>query len=196
MVGKESFNYDQSKANAEKLIIEACGKGLNAVILNPSSVVGPNDYVPSLVGQLILQIAKGNMPFLIKGGYHWVDVRDVADAAINAIDRGRIGERYLLTSQYRSLRDISQLICKPEKRKIPMFIPYFLAWLGLPFINLYSLVTGKKALYTSESPSIVSHSPNQVNNIKAINELGFKPRPVEETFSDSLQWFKNNGYLK
>jgi len=196
LVGTEAFNYDQSKANAENLIIEACKDGLNAIILNPSSVVGPFDFVPSLVGEMIIKMASGKLPFLIKGGYHWVDVRDVVDAAINAMEKGRIGERYLLTSQYRSLLEIAGIVSKKLNRKEPIIIQDFLAWAGLPFIKILSKITGNKALYTKESLSIVGHSPKLVDNQKAIKELDFKPRPIEETFTDSLNWFINNGYLK
>ena len=194
--GLDAFNYDQSKANAEKLILEAHKKGLDVIILNPASVVGPFDFVPSLVGQMIIKIATGKLPFLIKGGYQWVDVRDIVNAAIHAIDKGRSGERYLLASQWRSLTEIAAIICSQLKRKTPGKVPDFLAWTGLPFISLYSKITGSNPLYTKESLHIVSHSPKIVNNQKAINELGFKPRPVEETFIDSLQWFITNGYIQ
>ncbi len=196
LVGTEAFNYDQSKANSELLVIDGCKRGLNAIILNPSGVIGPFDYIPSLMGQMIIEIAEGKMPFLIKGGYHWADVRDVVDAAINAMELGRNGERYLLTNQWKSLVGIASLICTQVKRKEPTIIPNFLAWAGLPFINIYSKITGTEALYTKESLTIVAHSPKMVNNQKAISELNFKPRPIEETFTDSLSWFLNNGYLK
>lgn len=196
LVGPEGFNYDQSKANSETLIINACHNGLNAIVLNPSGVIGPYDYMPSLMGKMIMKIALGKMPFLIKGGYHWVDVRDVVNAAINAMELGRIGERYLLTSQWMSLSEIARLICTQVSRMEPFIIPDFLAWTGLPFIQFYSKISGTEALYTNESLSIVGHSPKMVNNQKAINELQFKPRPMEETFNDSLNWFIKNGYLK
>ena len=195
LAGDEAFYYSQSKASAELILLDACNHGLNSVILNPSSVIGPFDFVPSLVGQMILKIATGKLPFLIKGGYQWVDVRDVVDAAINAMELGRSGERYLLASQWMSLSDIAGIICGKVNRKAPAIVPDFLAWTGLPFIQLFSKLSGNEALYTKESLNIVSHSPKMVNHQKAINELGFKPRPVEETFIDSLNWFKANGYI-
>ena len=195
LAGDDAFYYSQSKARAELLLLDACNNGLNVVILNPSSVIGPNDFVPSLVGQMIIKLAGGKLPFLIKGGYQWVDVRDVVAAAINAMELGRSGERYLLASQWMSLSDIAGIICREVNRKAPAIVPDFLAWTGLPFIQLFSKLSGNKALYTKESLNIVSHSPKLVNHQKAVNELEFKPRPVEETFIDSLNWFKANGYI-
>jgi len=195
LAGDEAFFYSQSKARAELVLLDACKHGLNAVILNPSSVIGPFDFVPSLAGQMIVKIATGKLPFLIKGGYQWVDVRDVVTAAINAMDQGRSSERYLLASQWMSLSDIAAIICKKVNKNAPAIIPDFIAWAGLPFIQLSGKLSGKTPLYSKESLNIVSHSPRLVNHQKAVNELGFKPRPVEETFVDSLNWFTQNGYL-
>jgi len=195
LAGKEAFFYSQSKAGAEKLLLEACNHGLNAVILNPSSVIGPFDFVPSLAGQMILKIATGKLPFLIKGGYQWVDVRDVVSTAINAMELGRSGERYLLASQWMSLQDIAAVICKEVHKNAPPLVPDFLAWAGLPFIQLSGKLSGKSPLYSKESLRIVSDSPKLVNHQKAVNELGFQPRPVKETFVDSLLWFTENGFL-
>ena len=195
LAGIEAFYYSQSKANAEILLLDACNRGLNTIILNPSSVVGPYDFVPSLAGQMIIKIATGKLPFLIKGGYHWVDVRDVVSAAINAMGMGQSGERYLLTSQWISLLDIAAIICNEVNRKTPAIIPDFLAWTGLPFIQLFSKLSGNKALYTKESLNIVSTSPKLVNHQKAVKELGFNPRPVEQTFVDSLHWFQTEGNI-
>jgi len=195
LAGNEAYYYSQSKVRAEMLLLDGCNHGLNAVILNPSSVLGPFDFVPSLAGQMIIKIATGKLPFLIAGGYHWVDVRDVVSAAINAMGKGRSGERYLLSSEWMSLSDIAGKICKDVNRKVPVIVPGFVAWSGLPFIQLFSKLSGKNALYTRESLEIVSHSPKLVNHQKAVTELQFKPRPVEETVIDSLHWLNDNGYI-
>ncbi|MFN8258179.1 MAG: SDR family NAD(P)-dependent oxidoreductase [Bacteroidales bacterium] len=196
LVGNKAFNYDQSKAEGERIVLDAIGKGLDAIILNPASVVGPNDYVPSLIGQMLIQIALGKMPFLIKGGYHFVDVRDIVEAAINAMYKGRPGERYLLTSEFKSLKEIADFTCEIARVKKTIVVPDFMAWIGLPFISLFSLITRKPALYTRESLTIVSTSPKIVNNKKAIDEIGFIPRPAKDTFYDALNWFIQNKYIQ
>ncbi len=195
LAGEEAYYYSQSKAFAEILLLDACKRGLDTIILNPSSVIGPFDFVPSLAGQMIIKIATGKLPVLIKGGYHWVDVRDIVNAAIHAMEMGRTGERYLLTSQWMSLSEIASIICNEINRKPPVIVPGFIARTGLPFIQLLSKLSGKQVLYTKESLDIVSNSPKLVNNQKAAEELGFKPRTLEETFIDSLHWFIKNGYI-
>jgi dihydroflavonol-4-reductase len=195
LVGNEAFTYDQSKAEGERIVLEARQRGLDTIILNPASVVGPNDFIPSLVGQMMIKIAAGKLPFLIKGGYHFVDVRDIVETSINSMQKGRSGERYLLTSEFKSLKEIADLICEIIKIKKTRVVPTFLAWIGIPFIRLISFITKKTALYTSESLTIVSSSPKTVNNKKAIDELDFKPRPARETFIDSLNWFIQHNYI-
>jgi dihydroflavonol-4-reductase len=187
--------YDKSKAMGETIVLEACAKGLNAIILNPSSVVGPNDFKPSLVGQMMIKIANGKLPFLIKGGYHFVDVRDVVSAALNAMNSGRVGERYLLSSQWKSLTDIAQIISERTNKNVPGLVPTFLAWIGLPFIYIFARLIGEKPLYTKNSLKIIAKSPKIVESNKAIKELNFKPRPVKETFIDSYVWFLTNNFI-
>jgi dihydroflavonol-4-reductase len=163
--------------------------------LNPSSVVGPFDFKPSLIGQMLIKIANGKLPFLIKGGYHFTDVGDVVDAAINAMEKGRSGERYLLTSEWKSLLDVAKIISKQSNKKLPLILPTILAWIGLPFIFIYSKLMGKKPLYTRESLTIIAHSTKNVENKKAVAELNFNPRPVEETFVRAYEWFLSNKFL-
>jgi dihydroflavonol-4-reductase len=193
--GAGDLNYDKSKAMGETIVLDACAKGLNTIILNPSSVVGPNDYKPSLVGQMMIKIAHKKLPFLIKGGYHFVDVRDVAIAAINAMEMGRNGERYLLSSQWKTLIDVSKIVCRKSNIKTPYLIPNFLAWAGLTFISAFAGLMGKKPLYTHDSLKIIANSPKIVDILKATKELNFKPRPVDETFNDTFEWFRANNFI-
>ncbi|RLD60287.1 MAG: hypothetical protein DRI95_15770, partial [Bacteroidetes bacterium] len=194
LANNKAFIYDQSKAEAERLIIEAVDRGLNAIILNPTSVVGPDDYVPSLVGQMILKLSSNKLPFIIKGGYNWVDVRDIIETAINALEKGRSGERYLLSGEWKSLNEVAHFITKEAGSKPPIIIPLFLARIGLPFIKIYSWLSKKDPLYTNEALSIVSQPSVQIVNSKAKKELGFRNRPAKESFIDAYNWFKQNNY--
>ncbi len=195
LAGHNDFDYDRSKAVAENIVMDACKNGLDAIILNPSSVIGPFDFVPSLIGQMLIKIAKGKLPFLIKGGYHFVDVRDVVSSAINAMHSGNSGERYLLTSEWMSLMEIAEIISGLSNHQKPVRIPIFLAWIGLPFISLHSKIMKKQSLYTKESLSIIANSPKFVENKKAMKLLNFQPHPVSATFADAYLWFLNNNYL-
>ncbi len=197
LVGSDGFAYDVSKATGERYVNLAVKNGLNAVILSPTAIFGPMDPQPSLVGKAVLQLYYHKIPALVPGGYDWVDVRDVVSGAISAIDRGRTGEKYLLSGHFHSLKELSELVQRFSGRKIvKTVLPFWLARIGLPFITGYSLLSKSEPLYTSESLSIISEGNTMISHDKAKNELGFCPRPFAETIRDLLEYFKLNGYLQ
>jgi len=189
--------YEASKAEAEMLILEAAKHGLDAVILNPSAIIGPFDFQPSYLGQALIKIYQNKLPMLVSGGYDFVDVRDVVDAAVNAATRGRSGERYILSGQWLSLKALSETIGRVCSRKTPSFIaPMFLAKIGLPFIHAWAKLSGQHPLYTADSLEILKQSNKNMSHQKAKNELGFKIRPIDETLKDTLEWFRENGKME
>jgi dihydroflavonol-4-reductase len=196
LVGTRGMPYDVSKAAGERMVFDAVSKGLNATVLCPTAVIGPPDPEPSLTGKAVLEMIHHQIPALIPGGYDWVDVRDVADAAIKAISHGKIGEKYILSGKYHSLLQVSKLLAAESKKKTPQTIlPMWLAWFGLPFIQVYSTILGIQPIYTRNSLKIISESNQQITNAKARRELGFDPRPLEETIRDLFAWFSQKEYL-
>ncbi len=196
LVGSNGFAYDVSKAAGERFVKAAVDNGLNALILCPTAITGPDDPEPSLIGQALLELCLDQIPALVPGGYNWVDVRDVVDAAINALTMGTRGEKYLLSGKWYSLLELSKLIEQITGQKTPQKImPMWIARIGLPFITLYSKLTGVKPLYTSESLTIISEGHRQISNEKAKKELGFTSRNLDETIRDAFTWFEDNGYL-
>jgi dihydroflavonol-4-reductase len=189
--------YEASKAKAEMLILEAVKVGLNAVILNPSAIIGPFDYQPSYLGQALIKIYKNNLPMLVSGGYDFVDVRDVVDAAVNAATMGRIGERYILSGQWLSLKELSEIVSRLYSRKTPSFIaPMALAKIGLPLIHTWAKLSRQHPLYTADSLEILKQSNKKMSHQKAGKELDYNPRPIEKTLKDTLDWFKSEGILE
>jgi dihydroflavonol-4-reductase len=196
LVGPEAFAYDRSKAEGERLVMQAASEGFDAFVLSPTAIVGPMDYEPSLMGSAFLQLYRHQIPALVPGGYNWVDVRDIVVAAIESIQRGKRGEKYLLAGNWRSLPEVAKLIEKHTGRKIVSTVmPFWLAWIGLPFITLYSRISGRIPLYTSESLKIIIHGSKRISHEKAGAALGFVPRSMDETVHDVMQWFDENGYL-
>ena len=190
IVGTKGMPYDVSKAAGERIVIDSVSKGLNALILCPTAIIGPSDPGPSLTGKAVLEMVHQQIPALIPGGYDWVDVRDIVDAAIQAITKGRIGEKYILSGHYHSLLELSRLIASVSGRKTPQLVlPMWLAWMGLPFIQIYSRLQGVQPLYTKDSLKIIAESNQLIQNEKARHELGFSPRPLEETIRDLIAWF-------
>lgn len=196
LVGPEAFSYDRSKADGERIIKEASDKGLNAVILSPTAIIGPMDFEPSLMGKALLQLYRNQIPSLVPGGYNWVDVRDVVQAAIAAITKGTPGGKYLLAGHYHTLTEVAQLIQKHTGRKTTRFVsPFWLAKAGLPFITAYSKIAGAEPLYTAESLQILMKSNKNISHTKASQELDFHPRSLDDTIRDSIEWFRQNGYI-
>ena len=193
---KDPILYNRSKAWSEQLVSEAIKNGMDGVIINPTSVVGPNDFRPSLVGRAIIQICQNKLPGLIRGGYDWVDVRDVVSGTLQAIEKGRTGERYLLSGKWLSLPDLVGIISRYHKIKTKhAILPYWLAELGVPFLKVYAMLRKADPLYTRESLDIIKHSHRMISCDKAKKEFGYQPRPIEITIKDTIEWFKKNSYL-
>ncbi len=197
LVENEGFAYDRSKATGERTVMEAAKNGLDAIVLSPTAIIGPADPEPSLIGTAVVDIYNHKIPSLVPGGYDWVDIRDVVDAAISAIDKARTGEKYLLSGHWHSLEEFSRLIQEHSGRKtVNTVLPMWIARFGLPFITLYSRLSGTKPLYTSESLTIISEGNRMISNAKAREELNFNPRPLTETINDFLVWLKANTHIQ
>ena len=195
LVEKNRAIYEFTKAEGEREVKKAVKEGLNAVILNPTAVIGPFDYRDSLLGQALLKIYQNKLPFLVSGGYNWVDVRDVVSASIHAIESGRKGEKYILSGEFCTLHELSEMISKISGSKIPLVVPVSLARLACPFFKVFSSVTKKKPLYTYHSLDILVNSPANISNVKAKKELGYKPRPLEQTLRDTFEWYRENNFI-
>lgn len=188
--------YSRSKALAEREVLDFCESGLDAVLLNPTAVIGPFDYRPSLLGRALILMASGRLPFIVPGGYNWVDVRDVVQAAFSSIKKARKGERYILSGHWSDLQDLSRIVSKYAGCKPPRIsCPHWLAKIGLPFINTYCFFCRKEPLYTYDSINTLGRAHRNISHQKASQELGFTPRPLKDSLKDTLEWFRENGYL-
>jgi len=188
--------YEHSKAVGQKIMTEASHNGPEIIILNPTSIIGPNDFKPSLVGNALIRFYKGKNPCLIPGGYNWVDVRDVCEAAINAVEARRPGECYLLGGCWKDLRTIATEIEKLGGHRAPRIIlPFWLASVGAVFLNLHSTITRTVPLYTHVSLMTLKNSHRNISSEKATSELGFKPRPFIETLTETITWYRDNGKI-
>jgi dihydroflavonol-4-reductase len=197
LVTSDGMIYDQSKAEAERMVMAAATRGLNALVLSPTAIIGPADPEPSMAGQAVIDLYNNKIPAMVPGGYDWVDVRDVVDAAIAAIDKGQSGEKYLLAGQWHSVKELSEAVSRiTGKKTIQTELPMWLAWTGLPFITLFSLMTGKRPIYTRELLKIISEGNKMIDHSKAGRALGFHPRPFENTLSDLLKHFKDSGKIQ
>jgi dihydroflavonol-4-reductase len=187
--------YDRSKAAAEKEVQRGLEMGLDAVIINPTAIIGPHDYQPSYFGEALLSLAQGRLPGLVTGGFDWVDVRDVVEGAILAEEKAPAGARYLLSGHWVSLCNIADMVAEFTGIRAPRFVcPLWLARVGVPVVKTFSSLSGRWPLYTSVSMRAL-RSNRHISHDRATRELGYQPRPFRETLVDTLRWFEENGQL-
>lgn len=188
--------YDRSKALGEAEVRAEVEAGLGAVIVNPSGVVGPHDFGPSRFGQSLLGMARGLIPAVVDGGFDWVDARDVAASCIAAMDRGRVGEGYLLGGRWASVGEVATLVSRLRGSRAPLgTVPRWLAAASAPAASWAQRLLGQEPLFTPEGLHALFHGSRHVDWSKAARELGHAPRPLETTLADTLDWFASAGHL-
>lgn len=195
-VTKKAFAYDRSKLEGQRVALAAINHGMEVVVLHPTSIIGPYDYKPSLMGQVIINLYKGKLPFVFKGGFDFCDCRDVAHAIVNSLTLGRSGQAYLLGGKWHSLKQLAAFISSASSKKInPIALPKLAAIAGLPFVNLLAVIKHKDPLYSIEAVEALFTGNRFISSAKAIKELKYAIRPFEQTVHDTFEWFNNNGYL-
>lgn len=190
---KAMLEYGVTKAEASLLIQEAVREGMNIVTVCPVGIIGPNDYKSSQMGNMMIDFYKGKLPaYPGYGGFDWVDVRDVADAIILAGEKGKSGEFYILTGGHTTNAEMMEILEKVTGTKKPrMALPYWLMSTAGFFAEFYYKATGKEAVITRDSARILK-SDLKASSDKAKKELGFNPRPLEQTFKDHFEWIRDN----
>ncbi len=184
--------YDQTKAKASELVLEAASAGLDAVILAPTGVIGPYDFKRSEMGEMTNYWMKSTPTFSLDGAYDFVDVRDVVEAHINAMDKGEAGQAYLLPGHRVTVREYRRMIqeaCSTCSREI--YVPIKLAQIFAPLAEWFYRVSKTRPRFTRYSiETLMSNSI--VNGNKAVEVLDFRARPIEETVRDSVEWWRAN----
>jgi dihydroflavonol-4-reductase len=188
--------YKQSKFAAEQamraLIAE---RRLPAVIVNPSTPIGPGDVKPTPTGRLIVEAARGKMPGYVDTGLNIVHVDDVAAGQLLAAEHGIVGECYILGGDNMSLADILAGVARVVGRRPPMMkIPYAVVLPIAAGAELMARVTGREPFTTLDGVRM-SRKKMYFSSAKAVRDLGYAPRPAREAIADAVAWFKANGYL-
>jgi dihydroflavonol-4-reductase len=192
---RDHLPYSHSKAAGEMEVQRGIAAGLNAVILKPTGIIGPYDFKPSYLGRAILALARGEIPALVKGGYDWVDVRDVVAGMLLAQQQAPSGSQYVLSGHWRSVREIALQVTALTGVPAPRItVPMWMAFLGLPFMRLLAKMRKKELFYTRGSLMML-RSSQAMDSFQARLTLGFAPRPFDETIAAAVGWFDENGYL-
>jgi dihydroflavonol-4-reductase len=186
--------YNRSKAQGEQIVRQAIAEGLDAVILSPTGIIGPNDFGPSYFGQTLIDISRGQMPVLIEGGCNWVDVRDVVAGAIHAEQHAPAGGRYLLSGHWATLRDIAALVREFTGIALPRVVPMAAARLYAPVHTAVCRLAGRTPRLTPVALEELSGNP-QISHARASRDLAYAPRPLRDTIRDTLAFFADQGKL-
>lgn len=181
--------YAKTKAEAARYVMDSVkDKGLNACIVHPSGILGPYDFSNSHLTALVREIVRGKLPMCVKGGYDFVDVRDVAKGIIMACDKGKKGECYIMSGEFVSIKKLADLVCDVVgKKRIKVVLPIMIAKIVAPFYEMYYNVKGKTPLFTKYSLYTLSSNSN-FSNEKAKRELGFVTRDITDTVRDMVMW--------
>jgi dihydroflavonol-4-reductase len=188
--------YDRSKAAGEAGVREVIAQGLDAVVVHPSGVVGPFDYRPSRMGQVLLDLYHRRLPALVPGGYNFVDVRDVVAGMLAAEKQGQRGESYLLAGEWAAVRTIAEIAARCTGVPAPRIVtPFWMAHVGVPFMTVWARLTKTHPIYTHESLGALKVD-SKTDLAKARRDLGYVPRPLEDTIRDTYAWFRGAGMLR
>ena len=188
--------YKRSKTLAERAVEEMIARDrLPAIIVNPTTPIGPRDIKPTLTGRILLDAARGRIPAFVDTGLNFAHVDDIAEGHLLAFEHGRIGERYILGGENVLLRDLLAAIAGLSGRRAPR--------ISLPRTPLYPLaygaeaiarLTGKEPLLTLDGLRLARYRMF-FTSAKAERELGYRSRPYLEGVADALTWFRKAGYL-
>ncbi len=189
--------YKRSKLVAERLVERMVSDdGLPAVIVSPSTPIGPRDIKPTPTGRVIVEAACGRVPAFVDTGLNLVHVDDVAEGHLLALDKGRTGESYILGGQDVQFRDMVAEIAKLAGRKPPT--------IGLPRGPLFPIayiaeamaqLTGKEPFITADALKMAKYHMF-FSSAKAERELGYHARPWREALADAYAWFREAGYFR
>jgi dihydroflavonol-4-reductase len=181
--------YDRSKAEATLEVQNAARAGLEAVIVCPTGVIGPFDFRGSMMGSVIHDAAFAKPTLYVDGAYNFVDVRDVVNGMIAAYDKGKRGESYILSGQKISVRYLLETVREiTGKHFFQMKVPFNLAEFAARFTPWYYRRSKTTPRFTPYSLEVLQ-SNCDISHAKATRELGYRPRTLYETITDTVKWF-------
>ena len=188
-------DYKRSKFLAEQAVLKMVAAGLPVVIVNPSAPVGVGDVKPTPTGQIVVDFMKGRMVAYIETGLNLIDVEDVAVGHLQAMERGRVGERYILGCRNLTLKEVFEILSALTGIKAPTLkVPRGLV------LPLARLNTWMADYVTHQPPSIPLEGVRMARYVmhydcsKAVRELGLPQTPVEVALEKAVKWFRERGY--
>ncbi len=181
--------YAKTKAEATRRVLAATG--LDRVVIHPTGLIGPGDCGDSALTRLIRDMAGNRLPALTAGGHDFVDVRDVAIAALQAARHAPNGRCYLVGGHWMAITEIARLVRERAGSRVPGVISLRLARLSTPLVGLLARIRHARPLYTRYSLHTLA-TPVYVDSSRARRELGHDPRPLADTIADTVDWVRQH----
>ncbi|MCS7221261.1 MAG: NAD-dependent epimerase/dehydratase family protein [Anaerolineae bacterium] len=190
-------HYKRSKFLAEKVALEMAQKGLPVVVVNPTATIGPCDRKPTPTGRLILSFLNRRIPAYVDTGLNLVNVEDVARGHFLALEKGKVGERYILGNENLTFQAVLEMLgrltgIRPPRIRIPFLFALAMGYLSEVFVGR---LLGRAPWITVEAVQ-AAREFRFFDCSKAVEELGFTPTPVEMGLEKAVRWFQENGYVK
>jgi hopanoid-associated sugar epimerase len=192
------LDYERSKYYAEHEVLRAAVRGLDVTIVNPSGVIGANDFKPSLVGKTFIAVAEGKMIAYVPGAWDFTPMRDVVAGHLLAMEHGKTGERYLLSGDVVTIDQMLDWLVELTGAPRPR--------LKVPPALMQSVALVKdwveKTFFPQVSPRFNYHSirllksRKRADNRKSQRELGWRPTPVKDAVRESIEWFYERDYIR
>lgn len=183
--------YSKSKAMASQAVLDAVHtRGLDACIVHPSGIMGPNDYSNSTTTRTFIEIINGQMPIGIAGSFNLADVRDLAEGCVLAALNGKRGESYILGNDIITFKELCSLIKQQTGHSsVKMFLPLRIAYFMAKKMEQKAKKTGTAPVMTTFSVYNLARN-NDFDSSKAKSELGYSTRPYSQTVADEIKWLK------
>ncbi len=187
--------YKHSKYLAEREALNLARDGLPLVVVNPSTPIGPGDVKPTPTGRIVVDFLRGRIPAYVDTGLNLIAVEDCARGHVLALEKGRVGERYILGHRNLSLQEVLGILSKltdraPPRYKVPRWLAYVAAYTD-------ELIEGR---LMRRAPGIpvngvrMSARPMYFDASKAVRELGLPQSPIEDALARAVAWFRAEGY--
>jgi dihydroflavonol-4-reductase len=188
--------YKQSKYAAEALVKRMVAEqGLPAVIVHPSTPIGPRDVKPTPTGKIVVEAARGRMPAFVDTGLNVVHVDDVAQGHLLAMERGSIGGQYILGAENLTLAEILAVVAETVHRPAPKWrLPHDVVMPIAFLAELWARLTGREPFVTQDGVRL-ARKRMFFSSDRAIQSLGYRPRPAKVAIADAVSWFNQHGYL-
>ena len=180
--------YAKTKAAATQIVLDAAREGLDATVIHPSGIIGPNDYGHGHLTQMVINYLNGSLTACVEGGYDFVDVRDVADGVIAATEKGKKGECYILSNRYIPVKELLNTLSRVTGGKtIKTVLPLWFAKLTAPLAELYYKIRHEAPLFTRYTLYTLT-SNARFTYEKARRDLDYKPRDISSTIMDTVSF--------